>query len=148
MLAICLCILQAGTVCTACGGTLVAMLALVPVPFLLHAVHALLCQHRKSGRALSQVTGARNCIEKAVSCWLHACCCCCWPAAQVQPEDVFMRASEFKAKFIDPITEGQKPTATRWQRVKMARQLSVLQDRTAVSVVAVCAVRQASTPGW
>jgi hypothetical protein len=52
---------------------------------------------------------------------------------QVQPDELFMSASEFKAKFLEPITEGQQHDATRYQRQKMARQLSVLQDRTAVS---------------
>jgi hypothetical protein len=52
----------------------------------------------------------------------------------VQPDELFMNASEFKSKFLTPITEGQQHDATRKQRVKMAKQLSVLQDRTAVSM--------------
>lgn len=59
-----------------------------------------------------------------------------YPAAnlcsQVQPDELFMSASEFRSKFLEPITDGQKHDASRWQRTKMARQLSVLQDRTAV----------------
>jgi hypothetical protein len=52
---------------------------------------------------------------------------------QVQPDELFMGAAEFKSKFLEPITEGQKHDASRKQRQRMARQLSVLQDRTAVS---------------
>lgn len=52
---------------------------------------------------------------------------------QVQPDELFMGASEFKVKFLEPITQGQQHDATRPQRQKMARQLSVLQDKTAVS---------------
>jgi hypothetical protein len=51
---------------------------------------------------------------------------------QVQPDELFMGADEFRAKFLQPITAGQKHDAMPKERRTMARKLSVLQDRTAV----------------
>lgn len=43
-----------------------------------------------------------------------------------------MEHQEFRGKFVVPITEGQQPGATPAMRRKMAKQLSVLHDYTAV----------------